>query len=76
MTPITAGTVQDAMTAASSFMGVGAKLKDAGVSYKFSTEAPMPPAYIVKIGGDTWFIVNEKYADDGSFTVNGMGLTQ
>ena len=68
--------VEAAMTETASFMELGAKLQTAGVKYAFTTEAPMPPAYIIVIAGRTWFVVNEKYADDGSFTVNGLGLTQ
>jgi hypothetical protein len=68
--------IQVAMGQADSFMALGAVLKTSGINYRFSTEPPMPPAYLVSINGDIWFIVNEKYADDGSFTVNGLGLTQ
>lgn len=75
-TPATREAVQAAMTSASSFMDAGAQLKAAGIAYRFSTEAPMPPAYLITIDGGTWFIVNEKHADDGSFTVNGLGLTR
>jgi hypothetical protein len=75
-TTTTAEAVRAAMAAAANFMAVGAQLKAAGVKYRFSTEPPMPPAYIVTIGGSTWFIVNEKYADEGSYAVNGIGLTR
>jgi hypothetical protein len=75
-TAIVINKIKAAMADAENWMKVGVQLKAAGIKYDFSTQAPMPPAYIIKVGGDTWFIVNEKYADDGSYTVNGMGLTQ
>lgn len=68
--------IQRAMTDSPAFMQIGDRLKRAGIKYTFSTEAPMPPTYLVMIGRERWFIVNEKHADDGSFIVNGMGLTQ
>ncbi len=39
-------------------------------------DPPMPSAYTVLIAGARWFIVNERYADDGSFAVNSIALTQ
>ena len=69
--------VQAAMTAAANFMDVGARLRAAGIGCVFSiADPPMPPAYTVLIAGARWFIVNERYADDGSFAVNGIALTQ
>jgi hypothetical protein len=68
--------IKEAMAEADNFMDVGRKLRARGVKYQFSTEPPMPPAYLVTIDGGTWFVVNEKHADDGSFTVNGLGLTR
>jgi hypothetical protein len=74
--PATRAAVEQAMKSAANFMDVGRTLTEARIAYSFSTEMPMPPLFRVTIAGATWFIVNSKHADDGSFTVNGIALTQ
>lgn len=52
--------VEAAVKGASSFMGVGAELKKAGIKYTFATE--MIPMYMIPVPGNTIAIVNKKYA--------------
>ena len=52
--------VEAAVKGASSFMGVGAELKKAGIKYTFVTE--MIPMYMIPVPGNTIAIVNKKYA--------------
>jgi len=51
--------VEAAVKNASSFMGVGAELKKAGIKYDFSTS--MIPMYRIKVVGNTIGIANKKY---------------
>lgn len=52
--------VEAAVKGASSFMGVGAELKKAGIKYTFVTE--MIPMYMIPVPGNTIAICNKKYA--------------
>jgi hypothetical protein len=52
--------IEAAVKNASSFMGVGAELKKAGIKYDFTTS--MIPMYMIKVPGNTIAIVNKKYA--------------
>jgi len=63
-----------AVEAASSFMGIGAELKKAGLKYHFSTEAPMPPLYRVTISGKSYLLVNKKYADKPDLVVGDVAI--
>ena len=57
---------------ASSFMNVGKELKNSSIKYTFST-SPMP-IYMVKIGGNTYAIVNKKYADNADFVIGDIAV--
>jgi hypothetical protein len=52
--------IEAAVKNASSFMGVGAELKKAGIKYDFTTS--MIPMYMIKVSGNTIAVVNKKYA--------------
>jgi hypothetical protein len=52
--------IEAAVKNASSFMGVGAELKKAGIKYDFTTS--MIPMYMIKVSGNTIAVVSKKYA--------------
>lgn len=64
--------VEAAATAASSFMGVGAELKKAGIKYTFVTE--MIPMYMIPVPGNTIAICNKKYAAGAEREVKDMAI--
>ena len=64
--------VEAAVTAASSFMGVGAELKKAGIKYTFVTE--MIPMYMIPVPGNTIAICNKKYAAGAEREVKDMAI--
>jgi len=64
--------IEAAVKNASSFMGVGAELKKAGIKYDFSTS--MIAMYTVKVPGNTIAIVNKKYVDDAEREVNNIAI--
>jgi len=64
--------IETAVKNASSFMGVGAELKKAGIKYTFATE--MIPMYMIKVSGNTIAIVNKKYAAGAERTVKDIAI--
>lgn len=64
--------VEAAATAASSFMGVGAELKKAGIKYTFVTE--MIPMYMIPVPGNTIAICNKKYVAGAEREVKDMAI--
>jgi hypothetical protein len=64
--------VEAAVKGASSFMGVGAELKKAGIKYDFSTS--MMPMYRIKVAGNTIAIVNKRYAAGAEREVNDIAI--
>jgi hypothetical protein len=64
--------VEAAVKNATSFMGVGAELKKAGIKYDFSTS--MIPMYRIKVSGNTIAIVNKKYAAGAERNVNDIAI--
>ena len=64
--------IEAAVKNASSFMGVGAELKKAGIKYEFSTS--MIPMYSIKVPGNTIAVVNKKYVDDAEREVNNLAI--
>jgi hypothetical protein len=66
------GRVENAVEKASSFMGIGAELKKAGIKYKFSTG--MMAIYLIQVPGNTIGIVNKKYASDAEIEVGDYAI--
>jgi hypothetical protein len=64
--------VEAAVKNASSFMGVGAELKKAGIKYDFSTS--MIPMYRIKVAGNTIGIANKKYVAGAEREVKDMAI--
>lgn len=64
--------VEAAVKGASSFMGVGAELKKAGIKYTFVTE--MIPMYMIPVPGNTIAICNKKYAAGAEREVKDMAI--
>jgi hypothetical protein len=64
--------VEAAVKNASSFMGVGAELKKAGIKYDFSTS--MMPMYRIEVAGNTIAIVNKRYASGAEREVGDIAI--
>jgi hypothetical protein len=64
--------IEAAVKNASSFMGVGAELKKAGIKYDFTTS--MIPMYMIKVSGNTIAIVNKKYASGAERNVKDIAI--
>ena len=64
--------IEAAVKNASSFMGVGAELKKAGIKYDFTTS--MIPMYMIKVAGNTIAICNKKYAAGAEREVKDMAI--
>lgn len=64
--------IEAAVKNASSFMGVGAELKKAGIKYDFTTS--MIPMYMIKVPGNTIAIVNKKYASEAEREVGDTAI--
>lgn len=64
--------IKKAVEAATSFMDVGSELKKAGIKYDFSTE--MLPLYRITLGGQTYGIVNKKYAETPDVVVGDIAI--
>jgi hypothetical protein len=64
-----------AVTAAKSFMDVGAELKKAKIKYNFSAgDFPVPANYTLTVGGTKYGIVNKKYAEDPDFVIGDIAV--
>jgi hypothetical protein len=68
--------LREAISEASSFMGIGSELKKRKIKYDFSTgDPPIAPAYYtVNVDGKRYGIVNKRYADKPDFTVGDIAV--
>ncbi len=68
--------LREAISEASSFMGIGSELKKRKIKYDFTTgDPPIAPAYYtVNVGGKRYGIVNKRYADKPDFTVGDIAV--
>lgn len=68
--------LREAISEASSFMGIGSELKKRKIKYDFTTgDPPIAPAhYTVNVGGKRYGIVNKRYADKPDFIVGEVAV--